>query len=407
MSNKLKFKYLNYIHPIFLVVIGTLIGLLPALASNNPTIQFYHNFVKTNKIFTVYIIGLISFIVGYFISKFFVGNKVYSNLPSKPKVKTIFVITLLLVMMLLINVKSYGGIPLLMIFNGGDINHVNLVQSDQSSGIFGIQSLLEYISLILLLPLMIYLRTNKKNTITRLIFWFQIIVLIFSEVYSGKRQGMFILLTTIMSFLWMNAVLNEDIKKIKRIKRRGILFVILTFFLFTIIGLVRSGVNMNFQSIIFPFENYATLPYLNLSNIILLSNFNPYKFTFSAFKDTVLNGAPTFFRGQHISISIMPLIEPTSPNTIYGEIFWNFQYPGIIIFMILVGCFTGFVYKKAISNNKLYMSIYGLCVWPLISINTYNHFLNMMFLLIPVIIVFLIKFYEDFYKGLNLRSSKW
>ena len=69
-------------------------------------------------------------------------------------------------------------------------------------------------------------------------------------------------------------------------------------------------------------------------------------------------------------------------------IFLGFEYIGVIVYLYIVGGFVSYLYLKAMnSKNFLFVSFYSLTVWPLLSIHTYNHFKNFMFLIIPLTMI--------------------
>jgi oligosaccharide repeat unit polymerase len=392
-------KNLLYINPIFLFLIGSFIGILPGLLKTNEVFLRYGSFERNNEIFLVYLIGFLFFVFGYL--SIFLKYKRIKYKIEKPKYKTIIILLSILTVILLVNINSYGGIPLIMIFKGRNISHINKVQKQSSiPGIYGLQNMIIYALIILMQRLIIYLKNIKKSRFKKLL-WIHLFLLVFSATYSGKRQMIFILLTSTLSFMWIYITLNKDIIEIKKFKKKALFILLLSISLFIIIGLVRTDVsNINFKNLFDPILDYASFPYINLNRIINLSSTNSYRFSLNAFSDTFLSGLPSLFNVNYKTIENIPLLEKTSPSTVYGIIFWNFGYIGVSLFMYIIGLFIGYIYRKAISNNKLFMSIYSLCVWPLLSIHTYNHFLNTMFLFFPIIIVILFEFYKTFLKGI-------
>lgn len=392
------------INPVILITLGSLLGMSPALVGKDTFIH-YKSFREigedyTNKLYLLYILGIISFSIGYIFSKYFIKKKQNKFKYNKVKRKTIVIFVCLLGLVLLINIKQYGGIPLLNILRGMNISRVNQIQAEQNSGIFGIQVMLVYTLIILFLPFQLQKIKGVKKL--KKLYIIHLGIILFAITYTGKRQFIFIVLTTIFSYLWLFLVNNNEKRLIMKVKKSFNNFLIISLILFSSIGVIRER-KKGFQvsSIIKPIASYASLPYMNLSNIIKKSEENPYKDSMLALKDTILGGFPSKFRMENKSLKIIPRVEKTSPNTVYGAIFWNFRYKGIIAFMLLLGIVIGRIYRKAINNDEKYMTIYSLTVWPLLSIHTYNHFLNLMYWVLPVLIVNLLELYKRFYLKLG------
>lgn len=393
----IKIKDRTIINPIFLFLIGSVIGLLPKLAGEN-VFDKYNSFSKIkSSVILIYVCGLIFFSLGVFFSRYIVKKRKKIFNFNKVKRKLLVLVLLILVTLVLINIKNYGGIPLLKIIKGRNISFVNQVQRQQSNGIYGLKVLITYMAIILFLPLNL-LRILKIKRMS-LLFKSSLTILIFSISYTGKRQFIFIFITIICTYNYI-FFLNNYPQKLKKIKKVIIKIIIIGLIFFTGVGQIRGGNNvLNLKEAINPIVSYASLPYMNLTSIASKQNFNPYKNTVKAFKDTIFQGFPYKFRGENQSIDIIPKIEKTSPNTLYGEIFWNFGYLGVFFFTMFLGLINGYIFRRAMNNEEKYITIYSLSVWPLISIHTYNHFLNLMYWIYPIIIVNLLEIYKRVYKN--------
>lgn len=377
------------LHPIFLFSIGTFIGLSPYIFASD-YFYLYRAFSINEEILLVYLIGYISFVLGVKTIQFIYKKRVREFKFEKKDFNVIIYSLIFISLIIFIKiVAQYGSLPIISILLGDEtIAFVNQTQKDVGGGLYGLFFLI-IISLIVLFP---YSIINKKITKSNtLLFWLHLLLLIIYTTYSGKRQMMFILFTYTFTYLLIFYYKNKDYEVLKKIKFVGIISLSILITIFVIIGLIRSTLSNEEVSLIGPIIHYASLPFINLTSIITYSESNTYAYSLTAFYETILSDLPTFIKGMfnlEYKTLNMPLIEPTSPPTIYGMVFWNFGYIGIIIHLFSIGSFVSYLYLKAIySKSFLFISLYSLTVWPLVSIHTYNHFKNFMFFIIPLFII--------------------
>jgi oligosaccharide repeat unit polymerase len=377
-----------FLHPIFLFTIGTFIGLSPYIFGSK-YFENYGAFVHTNEILYVYLVGYFMFSIGVIVSALTTKRKFVQKIIRKKDLNIL--ITLLLLVSILFFIKiiqTYGTLPLLAILLGSEsIEFINNIQKEVGGGLFGVFFLMVFM-LIILFPYSVINRNSSK--FNKYLFRFHFLLLLIYTTYSGKRQFLFVFFTytiVYLLFYYRNTGNKQLLKKIKRTAVIGLL-IILT--IFSLIGYLRESGNNEDISFIDPIVHYASLPYMNLSNIIIKSASNSDAYTLDAFLETSFGDLPTFIKKIFFSQTHtldMPLIEKTSPSTVYGEVFWNFGYLGIIVFMFGVGFVIGKFYYKAKSNNMVFITFYALTVWPMLSIHTYNHFKNFMFLILPLLFV--------------------
>jgi len=378
-----------YLHPFFLFSIASIVGLIPYILDSK-YFYLYKNFSFTYEILFVYFIGFLSFTIGLLIIHF-IYKKPQNAFRFIKKDYNITIYSLLLISLVVFIkiIALYGTVPLLAILSGNEsIAFVNQTQKDIGGGLFGVFFLM-VISLIILFPYSVIYK--NRSLVNNILFWIHLLLLIIYTTYSGKRQMMFIFFTYNFSYLSIYYVKMNNVKILSKIKKIAVLSFLLLIGIFIAIGLVRTGLTKDDISLFDPIVHYASLPYMNLTNIIINHENNSHAYTFVAFIETIFSHLPTFIKeklSMNFDILQMPLIEPTSPSTIYGEIFWNFGYIGVISYLFTVGIFSGILYFKALySQNFIYITLYSLIVWPLLSINTYNHFKNFLFLIIPFLMV--------------------
>lgn len=381
---------MKIVNPILLFMIGTFIGLTPYIFGSN-SFDDYRTFVFSNEILYVYIIGAISFVLGAISIKYFYIKPQVKNKVSLKKDLNIFLTILILfsIFMFVKIISIYGMLPIVAILSGNEsIEFVNQTQKDIGGGIFGI-FFLTVVSLIILFPYSII--KKNKSLFNKILFWIHLLLLMVYTTYSGKRQMMFIFFVYTFSYMLIYYKKQNNILMLKKIKKIGLVGFVFLVSLFIAVGLIRENIMGNDVSVFEPIIHYASLPYINLTNIIIHQDSNSYSYSLMAFYETMLSNLPTFIKSMFLNNPVtlnMPLIEPTSPSTVYGLVFWNFGYIGTILFLMMVGMISEYFYLKAVySKNIIYITIYGLLVWPLLSIHTYNHFINFMFLLIPILMI--------------------
>ncbi|HIF9074991.1 TPA: O-antigen polymerase [Photobacterium damselae] len=378
----------NYIlHPVFLFILGSIIGLFPHFFGSD-YFNFYRGFYFNQDVLYVYLSGIISFILGcsFFKAIYWRGDKNKKIIQKDLSKVIIFIIPISILIFFKI-LSIYGTIPIFEVLSGDEnISFINEAQKNSGGGIFGLFSLFIFV-LIITLPNS-YINSNI-NLYKKFLFFFHLTLVFIFSTYSGKRQMMFILFTYFFSYMCIYYTVVNDKKSLFKIRKAAVFFGIAVVFLFLVIGIYRS--NGEVTNIFDPILHYASLPYINLTSIVSHQDLNQSAFSVAAFNNSVLSSVPTFFRGMILDndyISKIPLLESTSPSTIYGLLFWGFSYLGVVLFSICIGFWSMMIYEKAFyGKNKIYIGIYSLTIWPLLSIHTYNLFLDFTFYIFPVMMI--------------------
>jgi len=385
---------ITLLHPLTLFSFGTFIGLIPYIFGS-PYFDSYRTFAFDNEILIVYLVGYTLFSMGALLVSFVYRKKSRACGVVKKDINLFLMILILLSAVVFIKIISlYGAVPILAILSGSEsIAFVNQVQRDVGGGLFGTFFLM-VMALIILFPYSVIYK--NKSSANASLFWTHLLLLIMYTAYSGKRQMMFIFFVYSFSYLFIYYIKTNNYKILFKIKKIAAISFLLLIGMFLTIGLVRVSLTNDDVLFFDPIVHYASLPFINLTGIINNQGSNPYAYTFVTFFETLLSDLPTFIKGMvamDFDTLQLPLIEPTSPATIYGEIFWSFGYIGIVIYLFTVGVFSGVLYYKSLySQNFLYVTLYSLIVWPLLSLHTYNHFKNFMFLIIPLLLVLIANF---------------
>ncbi|WP_133146492.1 O-antigen polymerase, partial [Vibrio sp. 10N.286.55.E12] len=383
-----------FLHPIILFLAGSFIGLSPYFFDSR-YFDMYRTFVFDEQVLWVYMLGIVSFILGAgFLQLMPTKTKLEINNSNNTKDLNLF-ISLLLVLSFLVFVKiisMYGMLPILSILSGAsDIAFVNATQKSTGGGLYGVFSLLVF-SLIILFP---YSVINKKKKYSgSKIFWIHLFLLFIYVTYSGKRQMIFIFITFVCTYLYIYYCRHADLKALKKISKVSVVVGGVGVAFFLLVGLIRTSLIDEKVSLLDPVIQYATLPYMNLTNIVMQQESNLYSYSFTAFYESIFAFLPSFFKTSFFenpqSLLSMPLIEITSPSTVYGILIWNFGYVGVASYLFFLGFITHYLYKKAFyGRSEIFIALYSLTVWPLLAVHTYNHFINFTFYLLPILLIIL------------------
>ena len=333
-------------------------------------------------------------------------NKPTSSIGFETRdLNAVLVVLIIFSLVLFFKVLSvYGKVPIIAIISGNEnIAFINQLQASSGGGIFGLFSLL-ISSLIILLP---YSYFRKEMTLNnKLIFIIHFSLLFIYTTYSGKRQMMFICFSYFISYLIIVSYKIKDFEQIKKVKKLLFAGGAVIVLIFLLVGIIRAGGADENQSVIDPVNHYLSLPFMNLSNIILMQDTNNNAFTVSAFFESIFSSIPNFFKSSLLADAAslkMPLIEKTSPSSLFGLAFWNFSYVGVFILTLIIGYWSQYLYYKAFFNPyPKYIGLYSLTIWPLFTVHTYNHFINFTFYIFPVLMILIGNY---IYKALPQRRN--
>lgn len=157
------------INPIFLFSIGTVIGILPYLV-NSRYFNVYRTFEFNNEILFVYLIGFLSFAMGYLFIKFIFRKMDFLNLQLKRLEFIYFILILISLIFFFKIIQLYGSLPIISILTGNEnIEFINNIQKEVGGGLFGIFFLL-IMSLKSMLHLPIFCVSSTRNIDEMLIF---------------------------------------------------------------------------------------------------------------------------------------------------------------------------------------------------------------------------------------------
>ena len=101
---------------------------------------------------------------------------------------------------------------------------------------------------------------------------------------------------------------------------------------------------------------------------------------------------PTLLRAKMDITPVLtqPQLELTISGGLYGRVFWAYGILGLVIYCTLLGASLQLIYRLAF-KYKFFLFVYCFCIWPLLMVSTYDHFVNSMMFLIPILIFFMLR----------------
>jgi len=269
----------------------------------------------------------------------------------------------------------YGGIPLFMMaFNSANANDINDAQAG-SGGVLGALQILQFL-LLAFIPIMV----SNENKVARPLRLFFYGLLVFSMIIAGKRQMIFYSFFYLISFHMMAHVVAQDTKQIRKILIKGLWGFLGSVLLFAGIAYLRTGAD---NGVFYVIVHYLSLPFINNMYMFNLHGLAHTRDFFDIFEFAV----PTFFRNimELEPVVTQPQLEHTISGGLYGRTFWAYGLLGVTLYCSILGFLTQLLYQLAF-RYKFFLFIYPLCVWPLLMVSTYDHFVNIMFFILPLFV---------------------
>ena len=334
---------------------------------------YYYDFIFSYEAILVSVLGWGWFVIGTFFCP--IRSKQFQcQFNIIPKSEYLIGIVALVITLFFVNyytIKMYGSIPVLQIFQKVEnINAYNSLQSN-SNGILGVKHLVIYLSIFFIARFQ-----NKYYKSYKLITFSFYGLLLFAILVDGKRQMVFIVLSYLVVFFYIQSQTCLTVKF--NWKKFGIYSGIAMFF-FSLMGVSRAG-----GDFLYPFIHYLSLPFINymdiynhvpwLGNGEWLRMFIP---NFSHFLLDVLNMTPG---------SNYQTLEPTIGGGIMGSSYLIGGILGVFIYLFILGLVMQTIYLQAY-KNKYFLTVYPLFAWPMIAVSSHDHFRNTMFIIIPIILI--------------------
>jgi oligosaccharide repeat unit polymerase len=304
-------------------------------------------------------------------------------------------------------IEVYGGIPLLQYASStSHVTDVNDLQNNASAGQFGLLlSLLLFLNALILMLIIRSFESGRKYT---LIFLVLALTEIFGGLMAGKRQALLITASFIICGLALRY--NNPFKPILHIANipnnsltKLFLPIALSSAIVWVMGAMiglRTGnaATSGTDEIL----TYLELPLINLESQCERIGFGLEQNNFIYPLVTLL----PYGLIQNILLSAKDLPsypEPTASAGFYGALHWGWGLYGTIGFSFIVGLICKYLYNKSSSSIFHFLAYCQIC-WTLISAHSYNHFVTLMFIPVPVMILFLFSKFVEIRKQPTLAN---
>lgn len=300
-------------------------------------------------------------------------------LKSVKKLEYIIIFKLfILVVVLLINIRTLGNVPIWDHLVYGNL--LNDLRVELGGGLFGICHLLTLTLSILVSFSYLFVHNHKK--LFRLIRGISTLVIFFGFTYTGARQGLFIFACAFLALFSLKH--NSSLKTIK-VGLSTLLFLLLP--IFVLLGMKRLNfdfTNLGFDEITYPIRFYLALPMINWNYALQVGPVEATNHDYIRW--TLFEYAPYFFTEGEAK-SVFPRKILSSPSGLYASSSIYFGFFGVacmgfvhgFIFFLLEGWF----YKCCRSA----IFVYPLAIWPIISMVSQGGYLNFSTFLLPTIIL--------------------
>lgn len=321
---------------------------------------------------------------------------------------SVFVLTCIFILQA---INIYGGIPLIQYASEvSTVADANNLQNNASSGQFGILlALLFFLNPLILLIIIRSFESGRKDTI---IFLSVSFIEIFGGLMAGKRQAMMITSMFIACGLSLHFndpfkplldIINIPKNNLIRLFLLGGLVSLIIWIMGAMIGL-RTGNATTAFSGIDEILTYLELPLINLESQCeaIGLGFEQKNFAYPFIRLLPYG----LIQSIMMSAKDLPYYpEPTASAGFYGELHWGFGLYGIILFSFIAGLVSKYLYTRA-SYSIFHFLAYCQISWTLISAHSYNHFLTLMFIPVPTLILFLFSRIIDNSKFSTTKSLK-
>ena len=401
--NKVNWRY--SVKPEILLLVGAVGANLPYLLWfwGYPIPQGYHFNITYNPLF-LWILGYIAFCLGTGHVSLCMCRKVRRQggvLPFQIRQDTFRACLLLTIIAVIIQIifacLLYGTLPIWSYLSGGyDVHTLNTTQRSSGFGQLGLLTLTLFtLNGLILIGIIGNLNAKGRN---RKILWVAIIIAVFGSLFSGKSQGLFILICVLVTGGALARVnpINLFARKLgfRQFSKRMTVVVMfgVLFLLVLLHGFTRSirtsnhqklGIRGSFDSVV----SYLSWPLINTENQVAISGLSGSQFEVRG----LLTGLLPYKIQSHFaqSASPVPRLERSSPSGILSTPHWYLGLWGMLIFMFIIGAVCKYFYVE--SRRSLFCLLaYSQIAWTLIAAHTYNHFLHLLFIPAPIIMFFIL-----------------
>ena len=400
----MKYHWRHLVKPEILFLIGAVMANFPYLLWRFGYPVPSYSFSISYKPLYLWILGYIAFCLGTGHVSFCLCRKVrkYGGLaPFRIHQGTFRFCVLITIVAVIIQIifacLLYGVLPILAYFSGYDVRSLNIAQ--QASG-FGQLGLLTLTLFILNGLILIGIVSNfEAKGWNRKILWMAVILAVFGSLFSGKSQGLFILICVLVTggaLARVNPInlfarklgFRQFSKRMTAVVMFGVLFLLVLLHGFT--RSIRSDTRKEFK-VRYAFNSvvsYLSWPLINTENQVAISGFSGSQFEIRGLLTGLLPYKMRSHFAEHVPVP-MPHLERTSPSGFLAAPHWYLGLWGMMAFLFVLGVVCKCIYIK--SNKSLFCLLaYSQIAWTLVAAHSYNHFLNLLFIPAPLIAFFII-----------------
>lgn len=373
-----------FMHPVFLMGLATSAALFPYFLWIFDEKNQYYDYQLSLGPLIVWLVGFAGFVFGSQMAHQFYSASQRFDFELATVNRVLVPITLMVMILAVCVIYSYGTIPMVSYFYGGyTVWDANNSQINSQQGLMGLFAASHIVASAFAATNLAQRRYKKVS-----IFWPVVLLLLLTLVslVSGKRQGLFMLFTMVTAALiYWPSPKKRSVPRLSAKSAVGwVIGAIILVSVFGMIGRVRVDVEDE-RSGVKQILNYLEYPLINLEHQTAMAavplsqdywSFGPLVrlLPYSFIQDLLANDPRP-----------MPLLESGAGSGFWGEVYWHWGYAGLVFVSVFIGFFTTVLFVLA-KTRTLFFIIYLLCVWPLMSGHSYNHFFNLVFFMLPLII---------------------
>lgn len=340
----------------------------------------------------IWLIGWISFQLGcLFVRRPLPSGPKFSMRRSQTSVSLLLLVGILCLLLQIAGaVRVYGSFPLLSYLRADgaiDVNIANDLQEQSALGQFGLMvSSLEIATAFLLGLLLSSYATGKKSGFLTSI---ALIVLSITHLINGKRGGiimtLFVLVCGVSLYCGSFPQAIVRMIPIPRSKFAGRALILtavgIMLYLFGFLATIRNQSRMQLSS----FEQislYLQYPLANMELQCVTAGLGPREFfPFLPLRDLV---PYKWAKGtEMLDLTRPPRVERTAPAGLYELIQWSWGIWGVILFSLLLGCFTRYFYNRSLDNPYILFA-YCQLAFSLFITHSFNQFLILSYIPFPL-----------------------
>ena len=329
------------------------------------------------KIYTVIFIGQSAFLLPWLFFSKKTHDGIISSLPLN-NINILKISAVISVVGICIASLSLGGLPIYQMAKGVlNVNSYNDSLSNLPLGLLAIISVNQSIFFLIFSEKIVLDKKFIKSK--SIILWILLSFIIC--IWQGKRQFfLFLIFITITYFILYS---NFKIKK-------NIFYLILILpafiFIFQTVSNLRNNRDNTESTKNFEILEYGMYAPMNMASIL---DYYPPGGT-AIFPSTILSEIlPKRFVPDQITDYKNILFEPTSPSSYFAYWYIDYGFLGVFVGMLLLSFVSKVYYHKQIKEPR-FRKAYILLLWCCITIGVYNHFISLIFFIIPFLLLHII-----------------